>query len=752
MKSVNPLLLVLLGLFLTLEAHAATTNWLDPETPIEKRALTFEQLGAATPLALWGSQGSNEIAFGIRSDEFVSGARLRLTYSWSPALLPHLSHLRVLLNEHIVTTLPLPKEQAGAPITTEITLDPSLIGDHNRLRFQLMGYYTERCQDPVSPLLWLNISNLSELELDVSPLEQVADLARFPEPFFEERDNQRLVLPFVLAAGSDADSLAASAILASWFGAQAAWRGADFPVADDINQVTERYSIVLATNEHRPDFLADREAVSGPVISIVPHPRNRFGRILLLQGRTGADLRTAATALVTGQALLSGQQVRIDKVATLLPRRPYDAPRWVPLDRPVKLGELAPSRALQVKGHQPGSIRVDLRIPPDLFVWNSKGVPLDLKYRYSPPIDTDESRLNIFVNDGFVETFNLFDSGHGGIKQRVRIPVPGATLFGGNALLIPPYELSMRNQLRFDFSFAYHKKGECEDTVLDNTVAAIDEDSRIDFSGFSHYAALPDLNYFAGSGYPFTRLADLSETRIVMSATPSATEIRLLLVLMGVLGDHTGYPVTGVQIQLDDDSQALRDKDLIVIGSAAAKGLFGRWQITPHDEVFPQGALLSSPRRQTHRPFDWPGFDGRPDTRIANQVQAAPQGPLAAVVGFESPVSDRRSVVALLGNSPAALQTLTETLLDPAKRMRLEGSASFLRGARLENVDGVLVGDTYYVGNIPAWKLAWFYLSQHPLVLALMVLLAIVILGIAIWLWLRGRAAGRLNPDEGDAA
>jgi hypothetical protein len=39
---------------------------------------------------------------------------------------------------------------------------------------------------------------------------------------------------------------------------------------------------------------------------------------------------------------------------------------------------------LNVSGYSPDLIRVNFHLPPDLFGWRNKGIPIDLKYRYTP--------------------------------------------------------------------------------------------------------------------------------------------------------------------------------------------------------------------------------------------------------------------------------------------------------------------------------------------------------------------------------
>lgn len=163
--------------------------------------------------------------FSVRRDEVVTGARLHLNYSYSPALLPAISHLRVLVNEQVIATIPVPNEQGGKPLQRVIDIPSRLIGEFNRLNIQLIGHYTMECEDPAHSSLWANVGNDSVLELSVSPLSMVNDLAFLPEPFFDRRDPNLLTLPIVFARTPDAAQLEAAGTVTSWFGSLAGFRG-----------------------------------------------------------------------------------------------------------------------------------------------------------------------------------------------------------------------------------------------------------------------------------------------------------------------------------------------------------------------------------------------------------------------------------------------------------------------------------------------------------------------------------------------
>lgn len=716
------------------------------DLPATQRSYTFEELGANHPLTLSGSSGSMALSFGIHGDELATAARARITYTYSPSLLPHLSHIKVLLNDEVQAILPLPQEEAGQPVTRDITLDLRFLTDFNRLRFEMVGHYQTECEDPFHSSLWAQISNQSELWLELRPVKQSMSLADFPEPFFDPRNLQRLSLFFVFADGASHETLAAAAELASWFGIQAAWRGARFDAL--IEQMPERYGVVFATNEKSPAFLKHRPPVTGPSITLIEHPKNAWGKLLLIKGRNEADLRTAVHGLVLGEATLSGTTVEVHDSVLLKERKPYDAPNWLRLDRPVKFGELMKNRGeLQVAGRQPGAINLDFRIPDDLFTWRSTGIPLKLKYRYSAPLKEDESRLTVKLNDQFLTAFNLANSGRGGLKEGVAIPLLGELSSGTNEVLLPPFGVRHNNKLQFQFSFGLHQDSGCSSYNLDNMKAAIDDDSEIDLRGFPHYTALPNLRFFANSGYPFTRLADQSETVAVIAAEPQAEEISTLLTLAGRLGESTGYPATRLQVVPPTAIVSIKDREVLIIGSRTAHPLMEQWGVDPVSRLDQLGTI-STPALVVSSHYDWFGFGTTPDSSPATQVTTRADGPLAAMVAFESPVTAGRSVVALMSNLPEGLLSLLDALENPDAVSAMHGSAVFVRNGKVASSSSTLVGKTYFVGDLSLWTRIRFFFSRHPLLLIFLTAGATLILAFTLWRTLKDVARRRMEVGE----
>ena len=119
-----------------------------PSSALRKYSFTFRQLGALDPLQLRGVDPISGIPFSIPNDEVVTAVKLKLDIAYSPSLITNLSHLKVLINGELAATIPLPKEQAGASVIKEVSIDPRLITDFNRMNLQFIGHYTLECEDP----------------------------------------------------------------------------------------------------------------------------------------------------------------------------------------------------------------------------------------------------------------------------------------------------------------------------------------------------------------------------------------------------------------------------------------------------------------------------------------------------------------------------------------------------------------------------------------------------------------------------
>ncbi|CAN7677166.1 cellulose biosynthesis cyclic di-GMP-binding regulatory protein BcsB [Paraburkholderia sp. SIMBA_054] len=707
-----------------------------------RQTFTFAQLGALDPLQLRGVDGQNGVPFSVRADEVVTGANLHLIYSYSPSLLSNLSHLKVLVNGEVAATLPLPREQAGTLLARDIPLEPRLITEFNHLNVQLIGHYTQGCEDPASSALWATVSNASTLDLTFASLTAKPDLGALPLPFFDRRDIRRLELPFVFAAKPSPQALEAAGAVASWFGSLAGYRGALFPAQLD-NAPLSGNAVVFATNDERPAGVT-LPAINGPMLAVVDREAPAHGKLLLVLGRDARELKIAANALSLGEAALSGTVQTITHVDAPRARQPYDAPGWLPTDRPVRFGELAVPKDLSVRGYNGDVVRVDLRVAPDLFTWRTKGVPIDLRYRFTVRPAPDRSTLNISVNNNFVQALRIpaQSSSMLDLGRYLNRMLPDHTAPASKEIYIPPHLLASQAQLRFHFYYDMPKTGECQGQVLDNVRGEIDPDSTIDLSSFPHYMALPDLAAFANSGWPFTKLADLSQTAVILPVNANPSDYSLYLTVMGRMGASTAYPVTAVTVATAADVERLADKDLLLIGAPGQQPLLTTWE-----KDMPFSAADDSRRMQfsnvSFRIANWWHGDrggvrtaGRADLSLVNSSGDA------IITGFQSPLEKGRSVVALISAPGQSDTDLTNAMLDADLVQSIQGGLTVVRGRTLEVVSN---GDVYYVGHLSPVEYMRWALSVHPLLLLLAGLIAALIIAAVFYRLLRAVAARRLK-------
>jgi len=716
-----------------------------PAAPLRNSQLSFVKL-APPPgsMTLSGTRTSGQIEFSVRSDEVVTRALLNLTYRPSPALLPVLSQLKVYLNDELIGLITITPDQPGKEIQTQLAIDPHYIADFNRVRFELVGHYANICENPANSTIWLDIGKESGIDLTLQKLPLKNDLSHFPEPFFDTRDTRPLTLPMVFAAQPDIKQQRAAAILASWFGSKAAWRGQRFQVL--YNQLPQQqHAVVFATNDARPDFLKDLPPVVKPTVEIVSQPDSLYEKMLLILGRNDDDLLTAVQGIAQGELLLRGDTSTIDRVTLLAPRQPYDAPNWVRTDRRTTFAELTQyENQLQSDGLQPNPISLTLNLPPDLFLVRARGIDMDLSYRYTAPFQSDGSRLAVNLNNQFIQDYPLPPKNTAG-QQLLHIPLIQGMLDKNHELLIPALRLGVVNQLRFDFDYANtfiggNADGRCETVTPVGHHVVVDDSSSIDFSGYRHYIEMPSLRAWANAGFPFSRYADLAQTLVLMPPKPDVQQVSTLLNAMGNSGAQTGYPALRVQLTDDWATAKKQDVDLLMIG-VIPKDLQNDLRIPALVDA--TASWLKEPvRRVTPQMNPQSGRDQTAESTTA----ISSRGPLATVIGFQSPFYDQRSVVALLADgTPRGWQLLNEAMSDSDKRGAMSGSTAIIRES---GVNSLRVGESYYVGHLPWWERLWSLLSTHPFWLALCTLFVVVLFALMTWRLMRIITRRRLLDED----
>lgn len=702
---------------------------------------TLKQLGRNYPMSLRGVDSIDSINFDVPATQVATGAQVTLQYSYSPSLLPDLSQINVMVNDVVAASIPLTKDKAGTPQTQKVEIPAKLITEFNRLSMQFIGHYTMNCEDPLHSSLWARIGNDTVLDVQTSPLPLKNDLALMPLPFFDRREIRPLRLPFIFASAPNTGTLEAAGTLSSWFGALSSYRGATFPA--QLNTLPAKGNgIVLVSGDAATQIggLAI-PASKGPTLTVVTNPNDPNGKLLVVSGRDVAELKRAAIAVSVGGKALAGESAVIDKLDTIKPRKPYDAPNWLPTDRPVKLGELIDAKRLNVSGYNPGDITIPLNFPPDLSSWRQDGAELKLSYRYTPQPRSTNSSLIVSFNDALIKSDVLPPKDQ--LDKGILSTMKGDTVTREMTMRLPLNSVALQSRLQLRYMYDYIKQGECADVIIDNVRGAIDPESTIDLRGYDHFTAMPNLGVFKDAGFPFTRMADLSETAVVLPDNASAGDLSAYLTILGRFGSATGYPATGVTVTQAAQAAKLSGKDLLVMASGDNQPLLKQWAdrlpsvVTSGKQRFELSDLAVRVR-------SWFDPDPEETQRRARLSMAFSGGEATSyLTGFESPLESGRSVVIVAGGDADGLGQVTAALSSTdAEAGSIQGSLVAVRG---KTIEPLLADEQYFVGSMSPFRFVRWWLSRHVAWMFVITALGILLLGGLAYLTLRAKAKKRLN-------
>src|SRR3984957_2075581 len=706
-----------------------------PSGTTRTQVLTLRDLGANSPIRLIGVQGEGSLPFSVRRDEVVTGGKMNLTFAYSPALIPELSHLTVLINGEVVGNIPLPKDKASGD-TAELPINPVLFQEDNRVLFRFIGHYTLGCEDPLHSSLWLVLSNTTSITTQLQKLPLPNELSLLPAPFYDSKDMQGLTLPFVFASKVSPATLQAAGTVASWFGALASYKGASFPTS--LDTIPNGNAVVFATNAEKPAGLP-LPKINGPTLAMVNNPANSEAKLLLVMGRDAKELAAAADTLSIGATALSGPTQLVGN-PDIPSRKAYDAPRWVPIDRPVRFGELVQPTDLQGNGLVPGLLTLNFRTAPDLFVWGNTGIPLDIRYRYPAGtwMNFRDSRLDVSINNSYLRSLPLTQEG---VVRQVKDIISPDFVMNEQIVRVPPYYVFGQNQLQFYYDLRPVKQGECQDVLPNNVQESIDPDSTIDLSKTERFTTLPNLSFFVNSGYPFTREADLGDTAIVLPDQLTSQDIEAYLTLMGMMGDSTGYPVVRHTVVTANGVDQMADKGLLVLGSIARQPLIAKWVENGKLRV-DNGKLRVGMTTAIDRVYTVLDPNAQQERARVDQLLVSQGGHLAAMIGLQSPLNSSHSAVIITGSSPDKLLTVLSSFRNRELNPSIQGDLMIAGPGR---VTSFRIGNEYSVGRLPALtKLRW-WLGNSPLILILYTLIGVLIIALAAYWLLRRLAAARLR-------
>ena len=696
-------------------------------------AFTLNDAGSPQ-IELHGIDSSHTIYFTLPQTHVVRSAKIHIYYSFSPSLLPQLSHIKLILNGTLFATVqPTPGQLGGSSsedAEAELNIPPELLVHDNALTIQFIGHYTMVCEDPANTTLWARVHRNTALNLEGDLLPLADDVKQLPMPFLDPAVIQPPAIPIVFESTPSYKAIQAAGVVSSYFGLVSESRPMRFPVF--IGTIPQGNVIVIAESVANLPLGIDMPSVNGPTVAMRTNPNDPYGKILVIAGANADDVLVAAQAVAMHGDLLSGPQASINSFKLPEKQAPDGAPRWARTDKTVALWDYATAEQMQGDGTAP--LNVYFRIAPDLYyIAREPNAILKLDYRYNSIPIGPISSMQVRVNNAFLDSVPLIPGQEDARKTERDLPVPVVNL--------RPFS----NSLSFDFTFQLLKKSHCEDTTPINMQGAILRDSYLDLRGYPHYAPLPNLEIFANAGFPFTRLADLGETTVVLPPQPTEQEIETFVTLMGHFGRQTGFPVLRVTVAGPDVLQAGAANDFLVIGTGSDQPGFdkindklpvalGNGKIQVRDT---QGFFI----QVLHHAW----WKLKNDDRTESGELTAGGTPDSIIEGIKSPFDlvGNRSIVAIHLKDSSAFEPFISGFLQVQQSSEISGSVAVLHGSQFQSFR--IGAGVYHVGVLPWWTWLTLWFMEVPWLAAIIVFAMALLLAVWIRQWMRGKARTRLN-------
>lgn len=718
----------------------AATEKADTQTVVTG-SLTLKDAGITDGLKIDGHQPQSGFTFTLPNDRVIVNAQLLLSISASSALVEGQHYLNVMLNGQPLAQLPLNQVNEDEA-TFSLDIPAPMLVSTNNISVTLENAKTLQCEKESDTRYRLTIQPDSRIDYQGIRLNTVPDLSRFPWPFIDPMEMGRQKVAMVFSPKPTADVLEAAALISTYLGYHADYKGVNLPVS--LGELPQSNAIVVA---HPGDTIGDVKipAGKGATLQVIDNPQYPIYKLLIVSGENGKALKNAAYAL-THNTLPEAANLTAIPSQHIPKRQPYDADRWVDTHHPVPFSQLiAKGSRLDVEGLSHEAIRVAFRTAPDLFMWDGDAIPVKLGYHFPSHrwVDEDKSALGISLNGRFLRNVSVNSTG---LLERLWHTVGGDTRQEQKTLHIQPWQIYGDNQFEFYFSVKASADAPCQ-VFTDNSIkSSIDPTSTLDLSHTWHFSELPNLSYFIGAGFPYSRLADLSQTVVLMAEHPGAAELSTLLSLMARQGNATGVTAHGIHIVLGEsilkqDSDLLAHNDVLVVASLKQNAFVNALLAhSPYDfndgviDIHPQTALQKA---KTFLLGNWL----QQNTEASRYLNSATDW--RGFVSFASPWASKRSVILATGTQDDQLALLADDLRNPKINAAIKGDLSVI--GKSDGVHSWHIGTHYVSGEMPWYLQIFWYASQHFLVLGLLCACLAILLGLSLYFYLNNQSRMRLK-------
>ncbi|XXN63419.1 cellulose biosynthesis cyclic di-GMP-binding regulatory protein BcsB [Enterobacter ludwigii] len=704
--------------------------------------VSVAQMGQPRGITLTGGQLQSGIVFTLPGDEVITNARLNLSLRVSAALAARNTSLQLMLNGQPLGTLPLGSSDSDVS-DYQLDIPAAMVVASNNLSFKINDADKLLCEKESAQQYQVTILPKTTLSLEGQQLNIGTSLRNFPRPFIDAQRMTPASVTFGFAANVAPDSISAAVLVASWMGIQSDYRGIRFPVVR--GDLPEHNGILIG---HPGDKIGTvtLPATNGPLLQVIDNPNNPIYKLLLVVGANDDQLRQAANRLTT-QPLATDANSLTVQPQPIGVRKPYDAPRWINTTRPVRLSELLrKDQSLTTTGIWHDALRVNFRAAPDLFMWDGDTIPVELHYRFPSEswIDENNSFLNVTINGTFLRNLTV---------NKVGLLESAWHRLGGDArqehytLKLEPYLIYGDNQLALYFNIKPKADAPCGVLLNNNIKSRIEEDSWIDLSHTRHFTMLPNLSYFVGASFPFSRLADFSQTTLLLPEKPSDAEIATLLDMASRAGNATGVPLLQNQVLFGlpkggTHMARVQQSDLLAV-STTQNNDFNQTMLanTPYET---SGNTLGVKEPNTWDKLrGWLTGDWYRQQLDADRYFSSNEA-WRGFVSYRSPWNPDRLVVMTVATSDQQLLRLHEDLNSARINAGIRGDTAIITDEN--GIRSFRVGPQFPSGEMPWYMMVVWYANQHSVLMALAAFLLSALVGGGAWVMLKRHAWRRLNP------
>ncbi|QDX28481.1 cellulose biosynthesis cyclic di-GMP-binding regulatory protein BcsB [Dickeya poaceiphila] len=703
--------------------------------------VTVAQMGQTRGITLAGGQAQAGVIFTLPGDQVVTNARLDLALRVSPELAALNTSMQLMLNGQPLGSVPL-NAVTGDSTLFQLDIPAAMVVSSNNLSFRVNDADRLLCERDSATRYNLTILPTTTLHLEGQQLDIGTRLENFPRPFIDPLQMSSTSVPMVFPANLTPAQVSAASLVASWLGMRMDGYGVTFPVIRDA--LPEKSGIVFGRPGDNVGTLTLPE-VAGPTLQLIDNPVNPVYKLMLVIGKDDEQLRQAAYRLINQP--FTGDASTLSVTPQTIPfRRAYDAPRWINTDRPVRLSELLRNdQNMTVSGLWHEALRINFRAAPDLFLWDGDTIPVNVDYRFPSESWIDESRsyLNVMLNGTFLHNLPVNKVG---VLQQLWREMGGDSRQENYTLKVDPYLIYGYNQFQLYFNIRAKEDAPCSVLLNNNIKSQIADSASIDLSRTRHFTLLPNLSYFVGVAFPFTRQADYAQTVMLLPEKPTNAEIGLLLDLAGRAGDATGVSLNHNRVMFGlptnaGDRQKLENSDVLAVTSL-------------QQTAFNQNLLSGSPYTVNDRTFGvrTPGVWEHLQTLLIGDWNRTPleadryfssNEAWRGFLSYRSPWNPDRVVVVATGSGDDQLLRLYGDLSSPSINAAVRGDTAIITDEN--GVRSFRVGPQFPSGEMPWYMMVVWYANQHAVLLALMALLLAAVMGLSLASMLRRLAEKRLS-------